>query len=364
MTRLDKPSSKTPTGTAASPRGAGADARGPGTLLRRIPTPTLDLRPAVSFKRQLRRWSRFTPLTARLFNDLGHSAARRRAPGLWRAIVLQAPNTAWVGIDSALPEFRKLFARRRPAGPELDDELRAPDLDALLIWGGDETELTQHARAIRPDLPVIHIGLGPLNLWIDGSIYFAISVDWAGALDDAQRPSDLEAMLNRLDLGPHERSLIAAQKLCRLFGRTRPARQGLEPRQRIGIALQHPNDPRTRLGGPETMGPEELIDLALWAHPDSLVSAWVNRDIPGDMSRDLRRAAAERGLARPTTSRAALFQAVDRLCVHSANIGLEAIATGLPLDVWGTPYYAGWGLTTDHAPVPRRQRSLTREELI
>ncbi|MEO1293366.1 MAG: hypothetical protein AAFV62_11125, partial [Pseudomonadota bacterium] len=41
-----------------------------------------------------------------------------------------------------------------------------------------------------------------------------------------------------------------------------------------------------------------------------------------------------------------------------------AIATGLPLDVWGTPYYAGWGLTTDHAPVPRRQRSLTREELI
>ncbi|MCJ7874667.1 capsular polysaccharide biosynthesis protein [Phaeobacter sp. J2-8] len=47
----------------------------------------------------------------------------------------------------------------------------------------------------------------------------------------------------------------------------------------------------------------------------------------------------------------------------SSQLGFEAIFAGHKPRVFGQPFYAGWGLTTDERPVPRRQRSLTRNQL-
>ena len=41
----------------------------------------------------------------------------------------------------------------------------------------------------------------------------------------------------------------------------------------------------------------------------------------------------------------------------------EAIFAGHKPRVFGQPFYAGWGLTQDEAPLPRRQRNLTRAQL-
>lgn len=47
----------------------------------------------------------------------------------------------------------------------------------------------------------------------------------------------------------------------------------------------------------------------------------------------------------------------------SSQMGFEAILAGHRPRVFGQPFYAGWGLTTDEQPIPRRQRSLTRTQL-
>lgn len=47
----------------------------------------------------------------------------------------------------------------------------------------------------------------------------------------------------------------------------------------------------------------------------------------------------------------------------SSQLGFEAILAGHKPRVFGQPFYAGWGLTQDDRPVPRRQRSLTRAQL-
>lgn len=46
---------------------------------------------------------------------------------------------------------------------------------------------------------------------------------------------------------------------------------------------------------------------------------------------------------------------VDRVYTVSAPEGMQALLAGLPVRVFGRPYYAGWGLTQDDLPMPDRQ---------
>ena len=47
----------------------------------------------------------------------------------------------------------------------------------------------------------------------------------------------------------------------------------------------------------------------------------------------------------------------------SSQLGFEAILAGHKPRVFGQPFYAGWGLTQDEMPPPRRNRRLTRAQL-
>lgn len=47
----------------------------------------------------------------------------------------------------------------------------------------------------------------------------------------------------------------------------------------------------------------------------------------------------------------------------SSQLGFEAILAGHKPRVFGQPFYAGWGLTADENPVPRRERALTKAQL-
>lgn len=47
----------------------------------------------------------------------------------------------------------------------------------------------------------------------------------------------------------------------------------------------------------------------------------------------------------------------------ASQLGFEAILAGHRPHVFGQPFYAGWGLSEDRNPVPRRTRSLTRAQL-
>ncbi|WP_137154782.1 capsular polysaccharide biosynthesis protein [Rhizobium sp. FKL33] len=53
----------------------------------------------------------------------------------------------------------------------------------------------------------------------------------------------------------------------------------------------------------------------------------------------------------------------DRLETMTSLAGFEALIRNKPVGVHGAPFYAGWGVTDDHFPIPRRQRRLTTEML-
>ena len=59
-----------------------------------------------------------------------------------------------------------------------------------------------------------------------------------------------------------------------------------------------------------------------------------------------------------------LYDQIDAVHVIQSPIGFEALVHGKPVTCWGAPFFAGWGLTEDHAPIPGRMRRLTLDELV
>jgi capsular polysaccharide export protein len=56
---------------------------------------------------------------------------------------------------------------------------------------------------------------------------------------------------------------------------------------------------------------------------------------------------------------------IDAVHTITSHTGFEALLRGRNVTTYGTPFYAGWGLTTDLGKTPvRRQRQITVEELV
>jgi capsular polysaccharide export protein len=60
----------------------------------------------------------------------------------------------------------------------------------------------------------------------------------------------------------------------------------------------------------------------------------------------------------------AVLAQVNAVHTLTSLTGFEALLRGLPVTCWGQPFYAGWGLTEDRAPIPRRRRRLALDELV
>jgi len=58
------------------------------------------------------------------------------------------------------------------------------------------------------------------------------------------------------------------------------------------------------------------------------------------------------------------LEATDEVHTLTSLTGFEALLRGMPVSVYGLPFYGGWGLTRDRRPYPRPRRSLQLDELI
>ncbi|MBR4098028.1 MAG: capsular polysaccharide biosynthesis protein, partial [Campylobacter sp.] len=65
------------------------------------------------------------------------------------------------------------------------------------------------------------------------------------------------------------------------------------------------------------------------------------------------------GVSMPT-----LLDIADEIHTMTSTSGLEAILRGKKVVCYGRPFWAGWGLSDDKKPQPRRYRSLSSDELI
>jgi capsular polysaccharide export protein len=67
----------------------------------------------------------------------------------------------------------------------------------------------------------------------------------------------------------------------------------------------------------------------------------------------------------PDAPISSIIDLVDEVHVNTSLAGFEALLRGKPVTAYGVPFYAGWGLTRDLGPIPRRRtRRRSLDELV
>ena len=242
----------------------------------------------------------------------------------------------------------------------------------LLLWGAQQAPhgLANSVRVVRLEDGFIRsVGLGadlvrPLS-WV---------VDTQGIYFDSRQPSLLETLLQTHAFNPEEqhraaalRQQLVAHGVSKYNLAASPWQRPADARQVVLVAGQVETDASIRCGA---VGVHTNVGL-LQAVRQQRPHAWVIYKPHPDVVAGLRGAGTHEGDAArwcnqvlPSADMAQLLPLVDEVHVMTSLTGFEALLRGVPVVCHGQPFYAGWGLTTDHHPLARRTRRLLLDQLV
>jgi capsular polysaccharide export protein len=201
-------------------------------------------------------------------------------------------------------------------------------------------------------------------------------IDSRGIYYDASRPSDLEHLLQTAAFDAPTLQRAAALRGQLVSTGLTKYNVGAAPWRRPAAAAgkkvvlvpgQVETDAAIRLGATGVTTNLALLQAARQAEPD----AWLIYKPHPDVVAGLRNAGTHENLAAQSCDElvsgvpmGTLLESVDAVHVLTSLTGFEALLRGKEVVCHGLPFYAGWGLTQDRLPLPRRSRVLRLEELV
>lgn len=261
-----------------------------------------------------------------------------------------------------------------------------PQRSTLALWGSDMSPTTSEMAldCVRLEDGFLRsVGLGaelvrPLS-WV---------MDRRGIYYDATRSSDLEHLLQTagFDTGLCERAArlrqrIVSQGVTKYNVGMRPAaadeagEQGelspLPGQRVILVPGQVESDASIRYGASSIRSNIDLLHAVRIANPSAYLIYKPHPDVVSGLraaGKNENRMSAYYDRRLENTCIHTLLSRVDEVHVLTSLTGFEALLRGIPVTTYGQPFYAGWGLTVDHAlsdeVARRRSRTLTLDELV
>jgi capsular polysaccharide export protein len=203
----------------------------------------------------------------------------------------------------------------------------------------------------------------------------SLVLDPDGIYYDPTRPSRLENLLQSATFSADE--LARAARLRQLVIESRISKYNLPAAERLQISAragqrvilvpgQVADDASVRLGTQSVGDNLSLLSAVRLANPDAYIIYKPHPDVlSGNRSGSLH------GVTSPPwdllIGQVPLAQCLDvahEVHTMTSLVGFEALLRGLRVVTYGQPFYAGWGLTSDRAPLGRRTRNLTLDELV
>ncbi|MFZ0614540.1 MAG: hypothetical protein WAM73_20005, partial [Desulfobacterales bacterium] len=288
----------------------------------------------------------------------------RRPAALSRGI-LRIPHLA-----AFLPECEKVV-RYRP--------LRGRPFDAVIGWGLKTTAVPARRLARKQGLPYLAMEDGFLRSVFpgtEGAPPLAVVVDDVGIYYDATAPSRLENLLQDggwespalIDRATAAMAQIVAAKLSKY--NHAPLPQGALPghrRQKVLVVDQTCGDSSVSRGMADGATFERMLDAAAEENPAADIIVKAHPDVVSGKKRGYLFPRAQR---RPRMhvlgedlNPLAVIEKADRVYVATSQMGFEALLLKKPVECFGLPFYAGWGLTRDRQTCPRRTRTRTLAEV-
>ncbi|MCO6416061.1 beta-3-deoxy-D-manno-oct-2-ulosonic acid transferase, partial [Siccirubricoccus sp. KC 17139] len=161
-------------------------------------------------------------------------------------------------------------------------------------------------------------------------------------------------------------ALLAANITKYNLGGAAP-RLNLPPGRRVLlVAGQVEDDAAMRRGGGRIRGNLALLRAVRAANPEAVLLYKPHPDVVSGMRRGTVPPAELAALADhvlPEEPIGALYPLAQEVHTISSLAGFEALLRGLRVTTYGQPFYAGWGLTEDCDPPPRRGRRLCLDAL-
>lgn len=201
---------------------------------------------------------------------------------------------------------------------------------------------------------------GPLLSWFCAPLAIRTAETWIRCIDDelARHATDSETIgLQQL--------MERFRSACVFDPATSPSRPhpdlAASTRQRV-LLIDEPVSDAFRTPRPvRRQAFKKMVSTALNTHPDAefwLARSGANERTEWLSTRHPEICATSRSLD-PLGSLCASLPHFQHVYTVSAPEGMQALLCGVPVYVFGRPYYAGWGLTHDDAVQPARQASAT-----
>lgn len=252
----------------------------------------------------------------------------------------------------------------------------------LAIWAPRVTADLAAACA-RDGTDLVRIEDGFLRSKGLGSNYLpaaSLVLDPHGMYYDARHPSALEKILEGGPFDPALReraaalrnTIVAAGVTKYMVGQTGDLAwldsHRADGRRIVLAPGQVPGDASLRYGAPtEVARDPDLLARVRAAEPGAVLVYKPHPDVlSGNRAggEDCREAQAIADATVTDAPMPALFDRVDTVHTMTSLAGFEALLRGVAVTVWGQPFYAGWGLTKDMAPIPRRTARLSIDDLV
>ncbi len=252
--------------------------------------------------------------------------------------------------------------------------------DAVSVWGHRPTAKRGEALSERFDAPLFRMEDAFLRSLLPAKAKarhpakpVGLILDKTGLYYDASGPSDLEQILTNDPLD-HSNDLTRAKAGIALLRDAHLTKYtGFLPETPVpdpGYVLvidQSRGDASVGLGGANASHFAEMLTEAQLDHPTARIVIKGHPEArlglrPGYFSHDNEtdRITYFDGAASPWQ----LLDGAIAVYVVTSQLGFEAILAGHRPQVFGKPFYAGWGLSEDRFPVlGRRGRNLTRNQL-
>ena len=247
--------------------------------------------------------------------------------------------------------------------------------DGVVVWGRSPYARRGEAMAARHDVPLVRLEdafLRSLRPGRMGDAPIGLLIDPLGVHFDSHVPSRLERFLSSHELDNSHLLQRARDGMARLQG-LRLSKYNLHdvtleppPPGYVLVVDQTRGDASIVHGKASAASFHEMLATAMEDHP----SARILIKTHPETSLGLRQghfgpqdAGGRVELVTAALCPWALLEGAIAVYTVTSQLGFEAICAGHKPRVFGQPFYAGWGLSVDTAPIARRGRSLTRAQL-
>lgn len=288
-------------------------------------------------------------------------------------------NWKWGFVADYLHDYRVAIAPRKMLPwVSLLAIWRFPVKPACFVFWGYTEPSSVLKYATKNSVPILRMEDGFIrssSLGASHSTPYSLVIDKTGLHYSPDTPSDLEILLNEHEFtatevkdAEHCMSLMQSMSLSKYNPPIFSENMGgaLALRRKVAVIGQVDNDMAMRLGNPENWTMLQLIRLAKHENPDAEIIYRPHPDIFQGYQRSRfqsRPVAAICRIESPDVPITEFLDGIDHLYTVTSLTGLEALLRGKTVTVVGAAFYAGWGLTDDRLPFPRRTRKRTLKEL-